>query len=63
MTTPLERIWNKPNVTMQEIRQFMSDKRLTSPLSICGTGDAMEQFGDYDTYPDELCMVFMMNNY
>lgn len=61
--TPLERIWNKPNVTMQEIRQFITDKRLSSPMAICTSGDSLQQFGEYETYPEELCVVFMMNNF
>lgn len=61
--TALERIWNKPNVTMQEIRQFMADKRLSSPMAICTSNDSIEKFGEYEVYPEELCIVFMMNNF
>lgn len=61
--TPLQRIWNKPNVTMQEIRQFIPDSRLTSPLAICSSHDALTSFGEYVTYPEVLCEVFLYNNF
>lgn len=60
---PLQRVYNKPNVTMSELRPFIPDSRLTSPLAICSSSDALTTFGEYVTYPEVLCEVFLYNNF
>jgi hypothetical protein len=57
------KLTHTPGVGFSSLKNFMSDRRLTSPIGIVATHECGYSFGEFDVYPSELSEVFYNNGF